>query len=101
MIAFMVFVTGAAISLAVFFLGRGLAGFTPEFDRETLDRVGLVGAFALYCGAGPILLARSIDRGMAERPAVMVRNTLLLTFLLLLWTGALGVVAVESTRTLL
>jgi len=101
MIAFMVFVTGAAISLAVFFLGRGLAGFTPDFDRETLDRVGLVGAFALYCGAGPILLARSIDRGMAEGPVVMVRNTVLLTFLFLLWTGALGVAAVESTRTLL
>ena len=47
MIAFMVFVTGAAVSLAVFFLGRGFAGFTPEFDRETVDRVGLIGAFAL------------------------------------------------------
>ena len=101
MIAFMVFVTGAAISLAVFFLGRGLAGFTPDFDRETLDRVGLLGGFALYCGAGPVLLVRSIDRAMAERPAVILRNAALLTFTLLLWTGALGVVAVESTRTFL
>ena len=101
MIAFMVFVTGASISLAVFFLGRGLAGFTPEFDRETLDRVGLVGAFALFCGAGPVLLARSIDRGMVDRPVAMLRNTLALTFLFLLWTGALGIVAVESTRALL
>ena len=101
MIAFMVFVTGAAVSLAVFFLGRGLAGFTPEFDRKTLDKVGLVGAFALFCGAGPILVARSIDRGLAERPAAVLLNTVLLTFLFLLWAGALGVVAVESTRTLL
>lgn len=101
MIAFMVFVTGAAISLAVFFLGRGLAGFTPEFDRETLERVGLVGSFALFCGAGPILLARAIDRGLAERPAAMLLNTVLLTFLFLLWTASLGVVAVESTRAFL
>ena len=101
MIAFMVFVTGMAVSLAVFFLAQGLAGFTPQFDRETLDRVGLVGAFVLYCGAGPVLLVRSIDRATGERPVVMLRNTALLTFALLLWTGALGVVAVESTRTLL
>jgi len=101
MIAFMVFVTGTAVSLAVFFLGRGLAGFTPDFDRQTLERVGLVGGFALFCGAGPILLARTIDRGLAERPSAMLFNTVLLTFLFLLWTGALGVVAVESTRTLL
>lgn len=101
MIAFMVFVTGAAVSLAVFFLGRGFAGFTPDFDRETVDRVGLVGAFTLYCGAGPVLLARSIERGLAERTGAMMFNTVLLTFLLLIWTSALGIVAVESTRTLL
>lgn len=101
MIAFMVFVTGAAVSLAVFFLGRGLAGFTPEFDRETLERVGLLGGIALYCGAGPVLLVRALEQAAAERPSVMLRNTAFLTLLFLLWTGALGVVAVESTRTLL
>ena len=101
MIAFMVFVTDAAVSLAVFFFGRGFAGFTPDFDRKTVDRVGLVGAFTLFCGAGPVLLARSIERGLAERNSAMLFNTVLLTFLLLVWTSALGVVAVESTRTLL
>ncbi|MAZ15469.1 MAG: hypothetical protein CL535_03940 [Ahrensia sp.] len=101
MIAFMVFVTGAAVSLAVFFLGRGFAGFTPEFDRETVDRVGLIGAFALFCGSGPVLLARSIDQGLAERHAAVLFNTVLQTLLLLLWTGVLGIVAVESTRMLL
>ena len=66
-----------------------------------MDRVGLIGAFALFCGSGPVLLARSIDQGLAERHAAVLFNTVLQTLLLLLWTGVLGIVAVESTRMLL
>ena len=101
MIAFMVFVTGAAISLAVYYLGLGLTGFMPGFDRQTVERVGLPGAFALYFGAGPVLLFRAMEHAPVDSTATTMRNILALTFLILLWTGALGVVAVESARSLL
>lgn len=101
MIAFMIFVAGAAVSLSVFFLGRGMTGFSPHFDRRTLDRVGIAAAFGIYCGAGPVLLVRALDQVEAENRMTMLRNTLAFTLLILLWTGALGIVAVESARALL
>lgn len=101
MIAFMVFVTGAAVSLSVFYLGIGLAGFSPGFDRRTVDRVGWAAAFMFYCGAGPVLLLRALDGAVVESAAASLRNTLALTGLILLWAGALGVVAVESAYALL
>ena len=101
MIAFMIFVAGAAVSLSVFFLGRGLAGFSPDFNRHTLDRIGLAAGFGIYCGAGPVLLVRALDHADAESSVTKLRNTLVFTLLILLWTGALGIVAVESARALL
>ncbi len=101
MFVLLVFAIGVAVSLAVFFLGRGLAGFTPTFDRQTLNRVGVPGAFALFCGAGPVLLARAIEPASARTPALMLFNTFLATLLIFAWTGAIGIVAVESARLLL
>lgn len=101
MIVFMVFVTGAAVSLAIFHLGRGLTGFTPEFDRRTVERIGRGAAFALYCGAGPVLLVRALQDAHAGTTFSKLRNITALTFLISVWTGALGVVAVESMRPLL
>ena len=101
MVAFMVFVTGAAVSLAFFYLARGFGGFTPEFDRDTLARIGMAASFAVFCGAGPVLLVRAL--GEAERQSTIqtMLNVTFLTCLILLWTGALGVVAVESARVFL
>ncbi|WP_223479288.1 hypothetical protein [Oricola indica] len=101
MVAFMVFVTGAAVSLAFFYLARGFGGFTPGFDRDTLARNGMATSFAVFCGAGPVLLVRAL--GSAERPSTLhtTLNVTFLTCLILLWTGALGVVAVESARVFL
>lgn len=101
MIVFMVFATGAAISLSVFYLGLGLAGFAPDFDRRTVDRVGIMAALVLYCGAGPVLLVRALDRAEVGGNLAMIRNVAVLTFLILSWAGALGVVAVESAQLLL
>ena len=101
MVAFMVFVMGAAVAMAIFHLSRALIGFTPDFDRETLDEIGMAAAFAVYCGAGPVLLVRALGRIEPASMATSLRNTAAFSCLILLWTGSLGVVTVESTRALL
>lgn len=100
MIVFMVLVTGAAVSLAAFNLGRALVGFTPEFDCSTVEKTGLCGAFALYCGAGPVLLLRALEPSAGGTTSIRSRN-FFLSVLMIVWTGALGIVAVESLATLL
>ena len=97
MTVFLVFVIGVTVSFACFFLIRALTGFTPAFDRRTIEEIGLPGAFLTYCCAGPVLLVAGMEHGAG----VSIRNTLLLTALFLAWTGALGVVSVESARGLL
>ena len=101
MVAFMVFATGAAVAMALFHLVRAVIGFTPAFDRETLDEIGMPAAFAVFCGAGPVLLARAFERAEPDSMAQSLRNTLVFTFLIMVWTGALGILAVESARAVL
>lgn len=101
MMALIVLATGVAVSLSFFHLARGLAGFTPAFDRDTLDRIGLFAAFAVYCCAGPALLMRAFEHAGAETAARRAGSAFALTGLIFLWSGALGVVAVESARALL
>lgn len=102
MVTLFVFVTGFALAMALFHLVRALVGFTPDFSRETLDEIGILGAFFVYCGTGPVLLLmhtrKSPPRGTA---ALSLGSTLALTCLILVWTGSLGVVALESARALL
>ena len=54
MVAFMIFITGAAVAMAFFHLVRALIGFTPDFDRETLDEIGHGGGIRrlLLCRPG-------------------------------------------------
>ena len=101
MVAFMVFATGAAVAMALFHLVRAVIGFTPGFNRETLDEIGMAAAFAVFCGAGPVLLVRALETAEPVNVAQSLRNTLVFTFLILVWTGALGVLAVESARAVL
>lgn len=101
MIELMIFATGAAVAMACFHLIRAVTGFTPAFDRETLHEVGILGAFAVYCGAGPVLLVRALDHAEPHTMAAMLRNTLVFTFLILAWTGAIGILALESARAIL
>lgn len=101
MVAFMVFVTGSALAIALFHLVRGVIGFTPDFDRETLDEIGMLAAFLVFCCTGPVLLVRALDRAKPGSVALSLRNTFAFTFLILVWTGSLGILALESTRGLL
>lgn len=101
MVAFMIFVTGSAVAMAFFHLVRGMIGFTPDFDRETLDEIGLFAAFLVFCGAGPVLLVRALEKAEPVSVALSLRNTFAFTFLITVWTGSLGVLALESARALL
>lgn len=98
MIVFALLVTGACCAMAFFFAARGVWGISPGFDRRTIEVIGLAGAFATYSLAGPILLvAACSERAEPMRPASVVA----LMALALIWTGALGIVALESGRALL
>lgn len=101
MVLLLVFFTGVAVAMAIFHLVRGLVGFTPGFDRKTLDQIGHVNAFLVYCCTGPVLLTRAFDRIVPPNAAVSLRNIVAFMVLLLLWTFSLGVVVVESARALL
>ena len=101
MIALMIFATGAAIAMACFHLVRAVTGFTPAFDRATLDEIGFAGAFAVYCGAGPVLLFRALEQTDPRNAVLLLRNAAVFTLLIVAWTGALGVVALESARLVL
>jgi hypothetical protein len=101
MVAFMIFVTGAAVAMALFYLIRGLIGFSPDFTRETLDEIGMLAAFVVYCCTGPVLLVRALDKAEPGSIALSLRNTFAFTFLILAWTGSLGILALESARALL
>lgn len=101
MVAFMIFVTGFAVAMAFFHLVRAAIGFTPGFDRETLDEIGIPAAFVIFCCAGPVLLVRANDKAEPGNIALSLRNTFAFTFLILAWTASLGVIALESARALL
>lgn len=101
MIALIIMLTGAAVAMAAFHLARAVTSMTPRFDRETLDEFGLLGAFAVYCGAGPVLLAGALDGCEGGTVGALLRKTLVLTLLIVIWTGALGVLALEGARVLL
>ncbi|QKV18072.1 hypothetical protein [Oricola thermophila] len=97
----LVFFTGVAVAMAMFHLVRAQVGFTPGFDRKTLDEIGPVNAFLVYCCTGPVLLTQAFDRTVPPNAVVSLRNTVVFMLLLLLWTFSLGVVIVESARALL
>lgn len=101
MVTFMIFVTGLAMAMAFFHLVRGIVGFAPDFDRETLDEIGLIGSFVVFCCTGPVLLLRTLDKAKPGTIALSLRNTFVFTFLILAWTGSLGVIALESVGMLL
>lgn len=101
MVTIMIFVTGFAVAMALFYLVRGLTGFTPDFDRETLDEIGLFAAFLVFCGTGPVLLLRALEKAEPGSIALSLRNTCAFTFLITVWTASLGVLALESVRALL
>ncbi|GAB4357063.1 MAG: hypothetical protein Kow0026_17180 [Oricola sp.] len=101
MVTLAVFVTGSAVALAFFHLVRGVIGFTPDFDRETLDRIGIPAAFLVFCCTGPVLLVRALEKARPGTIALSMRNTFAFTFLLLAWAGSLGIIALESARALL
>jgi hypothetical protein len=98
MFVLFVFLTGAAVAFAFYYLVKAVTGEAPGFDRETLDRLGFLGAFAVYCGSGPVLVVREFERRNAEVAAVSLRHTLLVSCLTIFWTVSLGIVAVESIR---
>jgi hypothetical protein len=101
MVAFMIFVTGLAVAMAFFHLVRAVIGFTPDFNRKTLDEIGIPAAFLIYCCAGPVLLIRANDESEPGNFALSVRSAFAFTILILIWTASLGVIALESARALL
>lgn len=101
MVALMIFVAGSAVAMAFYHLARAVTGITPAFDRETLDEIGLLGAFLVFCSTGPVLLVRALDRTDPTSAALSLRNTAAFTFLILAWTGSLGIVALETAQALL
>lgn len=101
MAVLMIFVTGFALAMALFHLVRGIIGFVPQFDRETLDRIGIPVAFLVFCGTGPVLLVRVLDQAEPGSKALSLLNSVAFVFLILAWTGSLGILALESARALL
>lgn len=98
---FVIVLTGAAVALSSYSLVSAVAGMAVDFDRRTVEALGLAGAFFAYGCAGPVLIVRGFDRAgqnNARRgPVLAIAATLILA----VWTMALGIVAVESGSALL
>lgn len=89
------------MAFSAYFLIRAASGEAPAFDRETLDRLGILGAFVVYCCSGPVLVVREFDRLNQRGDTVPLRNTLFAAFLMMAWAGSLGVVTLEMSRLVL
>lgn len=97
MSGFMVLVTGAACALCFYHLAVGVFRLAPEFNRGTLEMLGIPSALVVYTLAGPIILVTSWSE-VRER---MNGSGRLLLPLAIVWAASLGIVAVEGGRALL
>jgi hypothetical protein len=101
MVVLFVFALGTAVAACSYFLIRALSGISPAFNRETIAELGYAGSFLTFCCAGPILLIDEADHLFAGTRAVSIRNTVVLTAVMLAWTGSLGVLSIEGVRAIL
>ncbi|TCD14579.1 hypothetical protein [Oricola cellulosilytica] len=97
----MVILTGAAVALSSWFLASEIAGLALDFDRRTVEALGVTGAFLAYCCAGPVLVVRVFDRAVREKSGIGPAMAAGTAVILSVWTVALGIVAVESGSALL